>query len=64
MSIFETQWGVSLPAGFKPALTLDSDGVYGPQSKAACLGFQSNQRLVADGIVGRATWQATFAAES
>jgi lysozyme len=39
---------------------LDADGVYGPQSKTACLGFQRDQGLVADGIVGQATWNATF----
>jgi len=40
---------------------IDSDGVYGPQSKSACMAFQRDQGLVADGIVGRATWDATFA---
>lgn len=40
---------------------LDGDGVYGPQSKSACLAFQRDQGLVADGIVGRVTWAATFA---
>lgn len=43
--------------GFK----LDCDGVYGPQSKAACVAFQREHGLVADGIVGRLTWNATFA---
>ncbi|HEX3852924.1 MAG TPA: peptidoglycan-binding domain-containing protein [Polyangiaceae bacterium] len=42
--------------------SVDADGVYGPQSKTACLAFQRNQGLVADGIVGQATWNATFAA--
>jgi len=41
---------------------LDADGVYGPQSKTACLVFQRNNGLGADGIVGRATWDAAFAA--
>jgi lysozyme len=40
---------------------IDCDGVYGPQSKAACIAFQRDHGLVADGIVGRATWSATFA---
>jgi lysozyme len=40
---------------------LDNDGVYGPQSRSACLAFQRDQGLVADGIVGRATWLASFA---
>ena len=40
---------------------LDADGVYGPQSKSACRAFQRDQGLLADGIVGRATWMAAFA---
>jgi lysozyme len=43
---------------------IDCDGVYGPQSKRACAVFQRNQGLVADGIVGKATWDATFAASA
>src|SRR5262249_19710170 len=43
--------------GFK----IDTDGVYGPQSKAACMAFQRTHGLSADGIVGRATWDACFA---
>jgi lysozyme len=45
--------------GYAP---LDVDGVYGPQSKNACIAFQRNSGLVPDGIVGRDTWNATFAA--
>ncbi len=41
---------------------IDTDGVYGPQSRNACAAFQRNQGLVPDGIVGRDTWNATFAA--
>ncbi|HEU4532990.1 MAG TPA: GH25 family lysozyme, partial [Polyangiaceae bacterium] len=40
---------------------IDVDGVYGPQSKAACLAFQRDRGLPADGIVGRVTWDACFA---
>lgn len=36
------------------------DGVYGPESKAACRAFQRDHGLVADGIVGPRTWDATF----
>lgn len=43
---------------------VDSDGVYGPQSKRACMVFQRNHGLVPDGIVGPATWNAAFAATS
>jgi lysozyme len=41
--------------------TIDSDGVYGPQSKSACMAFQKDHGLSVDGIVGRTTWNATFA---
>jgi lysozyme len=41
---------------------MDVDGAYGPQSKAACFAFQKEHGLSADGIVGRATWNACFAA--
>jgi len=37
------------------------DGKYGPKSKAACIEFQQQQGLDADGIVGPLTWDATFA---
>jgi peptidoglycan hydrolase-like protein with peptidoglycan-binding domain len=40
--------------------TLDADGVYGPESKSACIAFQRDHGLSADGIVGRKTWAATF----
>lgn len=40
---------------------IDIDGIYGPQSKSACRAFQRDRGLVADGIVGRKTWDACFA---
>lgn len=40
--------------------TVDCDGVYGPQSKKACIAFQRDYGLVADGIVGRITWSKAF----
>jgi peptidoglycan hydrolase-like protein with peptidoglycan-binding domain len=40
------------------------DGLYGKNSKAACISFQQQQGLQADGIVGPITWDATFAAIS
>jgi lysozyme len=46
-----------LALGFK----LDADGVYGPESKAACLAFQRDRGLTPDGIVGRRTWDRCFA---
>lgn len=39
---------------------IDCDGIYGPQSKAVCSAFQREHGLVADGIVGKVTWNATF----
>jgi lysozyme len=41
--------------------TVDADGVFGPQSKSACMAFQKDHGLSADGIVGRSTWNASFA---
>lgn len=38
------------------------DGIYGPESKSACRAFQREHGLVADGIVGRRTWDACFGA--
>jgi len=40
---------------------VDTDGVYGPQSRSACIAFQKSHGLSADGIVGRVTWEACFA---
>jgi lysozyme len=41
---------------------VDVDGVFGPQSKAACIAFQRSHGLTADGIVGKLTWTASFEA--
>ena len=38
-----------------------ADGSYGPESKRACVALQRDQGLEPDGIVGPATWAATFA---
>jgi lysozyme len=40
--------------------TVTPDGIYGPESKRACLAFQRDAGIDPDGIVGRATWGATF----
>jgi hypothetical protein len=40
------------------------DGLYGKNSKAACLALQQQEGLQADGIVGPMTWEATFASTS
>lgn len=41
--------------------TLVIDGKYGKNSKSACVGFQKDAGLQADGIVGPKTWDAVFA---
>jgi lysozyme len=56
-SVRVRDWQARLLArGF--ALTVD--GVYGPQSKIACVAFQREMGLPPDGIVGPQTWHATF----
>lgn len=34
------------------------DGIYGPETEAAVRDFQSDEELIADGIVGENTWDA------
>jgi hypothetical protein len=41
--------------------TIVIDGAYGPHSKSICSDFQTSRGLVVDGMVGKATWTATFA---
>jgi lysozyme len=40
---------------------LDADGLYGPESRAACRAFQRDRGLTPDGIVGPRTWDRCFA---
>lgn len=39
-------------------LNIDADGIFGNGTKAAVVNWQANNHLVADGIVGPATWDA------
>lgn len=40
---------------------LSGDGVYGGKSEQRCIAFQKEHGLKADGIVGKITWDTTFA---
>ncbi|MCK2218864.1 N-acetylmuramoyl-L-alanine amidase [Actinomadura sp. ATCC 31491] len=46
----------------KRGFTLDADGAYGPASREACLAFQRQQGVTADGVVGPVTWRLTWEA--
>lgn len=39
------------------------DGAYGPASEKVCRAFQAEKHLVADGVIGPATWRATWASK-
>jgi GH25 family lysozyme M1 (1,4-beta-N-acetylmuramidase) len=41
-------------------ISVSVDGIYGPESKRACVAFQRMLGLNPDGIVGRSTWDASF----
>ena len=40
---------------------LSGDAVYGGRSEQACIKFQKEHDLKADGVVGKITWDTTFA---
>lgn len=40
--------------------SISVDGSYGPQSASVCRGFQTDKHLGVDGVVGPATWMASF----
>ena len=41
-------------------VAITADGEYGPRSQAACVDFQRTHGLDVDGVVGPATWNATW----
>lgn len=45
----------------KRGWALNPDGVYGADSRTACVSLQREDGLTTDGIVGPKTWEATFA---
>ena len=40
---------------------LSGDGVFGGKSETACIRFQKEHDLKVDGVVGKITWDTTFA---
>ncbi|MEV7534290.1 N-acetylmuramoyl-L-alanine amidase [Streptomyces hydrogenans] len=56
-SVATWQYRMNSAHGF----SLTVDGQYGPGSDAACRSLQSRRGLSVDGVVGPATWGATFA---
>jgi peptidoglycan hydrolase-like protein with peptidoglycan-binding domain len=55
-----TPWQLQMK---KRGWTLSADGVYGPQTAKTAKAFQSEKNLVADGLVGRQTWDAAWTAK-
>ena len=47
--------------GFRAEIAIGADGDFGPKTFDAVVKFQKKKDLMADGIVGRATWAALLA---
>jgi peptidoglycan hydrolase-like protein with peptidoglycan-binding domain len=48
----------------KLGFTIDVDGAYGSRSRDVCLAFQRRADLDEDGVVGKETWDASFAVQT
>jgi peptidoglycan hydrolase-like protein with peptidoglycan-binding domain len=46
---------------YKFGYSIDLDGIFGPETSAAVLDFQSTHGLIPDGVVRAQTWQALIA---
>ena len=46
---------------WQKAVGLSGDGIYGGKSEQKCIAFQKEHGLKADGIVGKITWDTSFA---
>lgn len=39
---------------------IDADGYFGPKTRQAIIDFQKRERITADGIIGKVTWQRLY----
>lgn len=56
--MYERGWHEATVGGVARPFT--ADGIYGEVSDAVCRAFQREKQLIVDGVVGPATWRATW----